>query len=253
MTTTTGVREGFSTVTPYVTAVDVDAMIAFAKDVFGAVETYRSSGSAGGTHCELRIGDSMVMFGGGGPAGGRTNPAALHVYVPDADAVYRRAIEAGARSMWEPKDQPYGERSGGVADAAGNQWYIATRLTPAHPAMRAVTPFLIRQGALGLIDFLKAAFGAEEIGVYKSPEGRLLHAAMKIGDAALEFGESEDYAGTMPSAFYLYVPDVDALYRQAVAAGAESMFEPRNEPYGDRVGGVKDAWGYTWYIATAIS
>ena len=60
------------------------------------------------------------------PEGDQPRPAALHVYVEDTDAVYRRAMEAGGRSLYEPMDHFYGERSGGVADAHGNAWYIAT-------------------------------------------------------------------------------------------------------------------------------
>lgn len=248
MMTTMAVREGFSTVTPYVAVVEVERLISFAKEVFGAVETERSTGSAGGVHCELRIGESMLMFGGGSSVRGREKLNALHVYVPDADAVYRRALEAGAESLYEPQDKPYGARDAGVKDPTGNLWFIATPKGPKHEALRTVTPFLLATNALGLIEFLKAAFGAKEIGVYKSPEGNLQHAALRIGDAALEFGEAKG----LPFAFYLYVPDADALYQQAVAAGAKSLYPPSDQPYGDRVGGVEDAWGNTWYIASHL-
>ncbi len=250
MMATMGVREGFSTVTPYVAVVEVEHLISFAKEAFGAVETGRSTGSAGGVHCELRIGDSMLMFGGGSPVvRGREKLNALHVYVPDADAVYRRALKAGAESLFEPQDKPYGAREAGVKDPTGNLWFIATPKGPKHEALRTVTPFLLAANALGLIEFLKAAFGAEEIGVYKSPEGKLQHAALRIGDAALEFGEAQG----LPFAFYLYVPDADALYQQAVAAGAKPLYPPSDQPYGDRVGGVEDAWGNTWYIASRLA
>jgi uncharacterized glyoxalase superfamily protein PhnB len=246
--TTMGIREGFSTVTPYVAVVEVERLISFVKEVFGAVETERSMGSAGGTHCVLRIGDSMLMLGGGSPVRGREKLNALHVYVPDVDAVYQRALEAGAESLYEPQDKPYGARDSGVKDPTGNVWFIATPKGPRHEALRTVTPFLLAANALGLIEFLKTAFGAEEIGVYKSPEGELLHAALRIGDAALEFGEAQG----LPFAFYLYVPDADALYQQAVAAGAKPLYPPSDQPYGDRVGGVEDAWGNTWYIASHL-
>lgn len=244
-----GVREGFSTVTPYVAVVEVERLISFAKEVFGAVETERSAGSAGGVHCELRIGDSMLMFSGGAAVQGREKLNALHVYVPDCDAVYRRALGAGAESLFEPKEKPYGAREAGVKDPTGNLWFIATPNGPRHEALRTVTPYLLATNALGLIEFLKAAFGATEIGVYKSPEGKLQHAALRIGDAALEFGEAQ----SLPFAFYLYVSDADALYQQAVAAGAKSLYPPLDQPFGDRVGGVEDAWGNTWYIASRLA
>jgi uncharacterized glyoxalase superfamily protein PhnB len=172
---------------------------------------------------------------------------ALHVYVPDIDAVYRRAVEAGGESVYPPKDKPYGARDATVKDPAGNLWFIATGAR--HEKLRTVTPYVLAVDALGLIEFLKEAFGAEEIGIYKNPDGSLLHGALTIGDAALEFGEAEG----LPFAFYLYVPDADALYRRAVAAGAKALHAPANQPYGDRMGGVEDPWGNTWYIASHLA
>jgi uncharacterized glyoxalase superfamily protein PhnB len=248
MMTTMGVREGFSAVTPYITVVEIERVIAFAKEAFGAVETLRTTGGAGGLHCELRIGDSMLMLGGGAPARGREKPTALHVYVPDVDAVCKRALEAGAELVNPLEDKPYGERMCGVKDLGGNLWYIATRTVPAYEALRTVTPYLLQVNALGLIEFLKSAFSATEIGVFKTPDGKLMHAALRIGDAALEMGEAE----AMPAAFYLYVPDADATYRQAMEAGAKPLYPPADQHYGDRVGGVEDAWGNTWYIASHL-
>lgn len=249
MLTMTGVRVGFTTVTPYITAVEIERFIAFAKETFGAEETHRSKGSAGGTHCELRIGDSMLMCGGGDPARGHEKLNPLHIYVEGVDAVYGRALEAGAGPVMPPEDKPYGERLAAVTDPIGNLWYIATHLGPRDGELRTVTPYLHRTNALGLIEFLKAAFYATEIGVYKAPDGRVMHAALRIGDGAIELGETEGG----PSAFYLYVPDADAVYQDAVKAGAKSLYPPADQPYGDRVGGVEDAWGDTWYIATNLS
>lgn len=248
MLTITGIREGYTTVTPYVVAVAVDRLIEFAKQAFGAVITHQTKGPRGGTHCELRIGDSMLMFVGGDMVRGQEKLTALHVYVPDTDAAYRQALAAGAVSVAAPGDKPYGERQATVQDLAGNLWYIATHVGPTDGALRTVTPSLIRQNALGLIDFLKAAFNATELGVYKSPEGRLIYAALRVGDGALEMGEGEG----APSAFYLYVQHADAVYKRAVDAGARSLYAPADQPYGDRVGGIEDAWGNTWYIATYL-
>ena len=75
-----------------------------------------------------------------------------------------------------------------------------------------------------------------------------MHAALRIGDAIVEMGEAEP----MPAGFYLYVPDADALYRQAVAAGARSLLTPADQPYGDRMAVVEDGWGNTWCIATHL-
>jgi uncharacterized glyoxalase superfamily protein PhnB len=244
----TGIREGYTTVTPYVTVVEVDRLIEFAQEAFGAVVTHRTKGPRGGTHCELRIGDSMLMFVGGDMVRGQEKLTALHFYVPDTDAVYRRALAAGAESVAEPEDKPYGERQATVRDLAGNLWFIATHLGPTDGALRTVTPYLIRPNAFGMIDFLKAAFNATEIGIYKTPDGKLMHGALRIGDGAVEMGEGEGE----PSAFYVYVQDADAVYKQAVEAGAKSLYAPADQPYGDRVAGVEDAWRNTWHIATYL-
>jgi uncharacterized glyoxalase superfamily protein PhnB len=247
-TTTAGVREGFTTVTPYMTTENVDRLMAFAKEAFGAVETLRAPGSAGGVHCELRIGDSMLMCGGGAPARGQEKRAALHLQVLNVDEVYQRAIHAGAESLSVPEDKPYGERLGGVKDPAGNLWYIATHVGPLDEGIRAVTPFLHQRNSLAFIEFLKRAFNATEMGIYKMPDGSLAHGAVRIGDAVLEMGDSDP----MQNVFYLYVPDADTIYQQAVAAGAKSLYPPADQQYGDRVGAVEDAWGHTWYIATSL-
>ncbi|HXP83692.1 MAG TPA: VOC family protein [Bryobacteraceae bacterium] len=235
MLTTIERREGFTTVTPYVTVVEVERLIAFAKKAFGAVETERTTGSSGGTHCELRIGDSMLMCGGGAPARGREKRTALHIQVPDVDAVYAQALKAGGASASAPEDKPYDERVAEVKDPVGNIWYIATHAGPLEAGIRTVTPCLLRRKALELIEFLKKAFSAREAGIYKTPEGTLMHGAVWIGDALLEMGDADGE----PSAFYLYVPDADALYQQALEAGAKSLSPPADQPYGDRMGASK--------------
>ena len=121
--------KGYRTLTPYIVAQDAAGLIDFVKQAFGAEETFRSIGSAGGIHAEVRVGDSMLMMGGGGPGlklSGKPKQFGFHYYVPDCDATYRRALEAGGTSIDEPRDQPYGERSANVRDSAGNFWYIAT-------------------------------------------------------------------------------------------------------------------------------
>jgi uncharacterized glyoxalase superfamily protein PhnB len=115
-----------------------------------------------------------------------------------------------------------------------------------------VTTFLHARGADRLIDFLKQAFGAEEKSRYESPDGVIQHATVSIGDSMLEMGEAHGPWQPMPTMFYLYVDDVDASYRRAVAAGAKSQAEPADQPYGDRVAGVVDPFDNTWYLATHI-
>lgn len=254
---TATIPKGYQTITPYLVVQDAPALIDFVRQVFGAEETFRTIGSAGGIHAEVRIGDSMLMIGGGSPElswRGEGNPMALHVYVEDTDAVYRRALEAGGVSIQAPQDQPYGERSAGVKDRYGNHWYIATSQGENYlpEGLRTVTPCLHPLRGEPVIQFLKSGFGAEEIAKYASPEGVIHHARIRIGDSVLEMGEAHGPYQPMPSMFYLYVPDVDAAYRRALDAGATSFAAPADQPYGARRAGVKDAFGNQWYMATPI-
>ena len=118
------IREGFHTVTPYLMVQEAAKLIDFVKETFGATEHFRTIGSAGGIHAEVRIGDSMVMIGGA--SSGEPMPAAIYLYMDDVDTVFRRALQTGATSITEPSDQPYGDRLAGVKDPFGNHWYIAT-------------------------------------------------------------------------------------------------------------------------------
>lgn len=251
---TSGSRKGMQTITQYLVVQDAPVLIDFVKRVFGAGESLRAIGSAGGIHCEVHIGDSMLMIGGGSPElswHGEPWPTALHVYVEDTDAVYRRALEAGGVSIEAPKDQPYGERGGSVKDPFGNHWYIATykgaRYIP--EGLHAVTPYLHPLRAEPVIDFLRRGFGAKELEKYASPDGVIHHAKIGIGDSILEMGEAHGPYQPMPTMFYLSVPEVDATYVRALNAGATSIGEPADQPYGARIAAVKDAFGNQWYIA----
>lgn len=251
------VRPGFRMVTPYLVAEDGNALLDFARDVFDAEEMLRVTTPIGGVHGELRIGDSIVMMGGGTPGHkfpASLQPNALHVYVKDADAVTRKALAAGATLIDEPRDQKYGERSAGLKDAAGNWWYIATAKGDSYvpKGLHNVNPYLHPRRAEPLISFLKRAFGAQEVAKYASPDGVVQHAVIRVGDSVIEMGEAHDKYQPMPAMFYLYVSNMEAVYRQALAAGATSFQEPTDQPYGDRNAGVRDAFGNTWYIATHV-
>lgn len=246
------IPEGFHTITPYLIVREAAELIDFVKQAFGAEEYVRSTGSAGGIHAEVKIGDSMVMIGGGGAWEGTPTPTSIHLYVNDADAVYTRAVQAGATSLYKPVDQSYGDREAGVKDLSGNEWFIAThRETGDKPeGFRTITPYLHPKGAAGLVDFLKQAFGAEELYRTNAPDGTIAHATIKIGDSRIEMGEARGQWQPMPTTIYMYVNDADAVYTRALAAGATSISEPADQPYGDRNAGVQDPRGNTWYIAT---
>jgi PhnB protein len=249
--------EGFRTVTPYIVAQDAPALIDFVTSVFDAEERTRAVGTGGGLHAEVRIGDSMLMIGGGGPQlawRGEAMPTSFHVYVEDTDAVFRRAVEAGAAVLMEPADMEYGERSAGVKDASGSLWYIATAEGPSYiPAgLHNVNVFLHPHRAEPVLAFLTRAFGAETVSKYATPDGIIHHVIARIGDGVVEMGEAHGSSQPMPTMFHLYLPNVDAAYTRALGAGATSMFEPVDQPYGDRMAAVKDPFGNQWFLATQI-
>ena len=254
MLTTPAPAAAVRRVTPFVMTQDVDAFVAFATRVFGAAEVQRAIRPAGGVHCELRIGDSTLRVRGATPEPIAPRLLGLHVYVDDVDAVFARALAEGARSLGEPADRPYGERAGFVTDPAGNQWYIATPLGPSYFTghRHTVIPHLYVQQmpartAADFIAFLELAFGAQ-VELRHDAGDRVAHAVLRLGDTAVELGEGLDAPGIpAPAAFVVSADDADAMYAQALAAGAEPLFPPEPRPFG-RVGGVRDAWGNEWHI-----
>jgi uncharacterized glyoxalase superfamily protein PhnB len=113
-----------------------------------------------------------------------------------------------------------------------------------------VTPYLTVKGVAGLIDFLKTTFDATEKEVLRRADGSIHHAEMQIGDSVVMLGEASGEWQPTGASLYVYVPDTDATYQRALAAGATSLREPVDQFYGDRSGGVKDAWGISWWLAT---
>jgi uncharacterized glyoxalase superfamily protein PhnB len=111
-------RPGFHTITPRIVVADVDRAVEFLRTVFDAVGTVEE-----GRPAEIRIGDSLVMVSA--PGGREAFPAFLYVYVDDADRTFRRARDAGAIVVEEPRDTPYGDRRAMVRDPFGNIWQIA--------------------------------------------------------------------------------------------------------------------------------
>jgi PhnB protein len=129
------IPEGHHTVTPYLVVRGAARTIDFLKNAFGAEIAFEPMKRPDGLimHAELKIGDSIIMLG---DASERAQPtqSMLHLYVPNIDAVYQRAVQAGAVSTMEPADMFYGDRTGSVKDPAGNTWYIATHKEDVAPA-----------------------------------------------------------------------------------------------------------------------
>jgi PhnB protein len=247
-------RAGFRSVTPYIVVRGAAELITFVQQVFGAEETFRAETGPGAIHAEVRIGNSMMMIGGSPDYPGPIKPGTIRVFVDNPDEVYRRALDSGAVSTLEMTES-FGERFGCVDDRFGNSWIISTHRADLYvPGFdHTITPFLYAQGAAQLIDFMKQAFGAEELGRTDSPEGKVKHALIKIGDSALATADVREGKSPSPAMLYLYVPDADAVYDRAIRAGAKSIHPPVDQPYGDRNGGVTDAWGNQWYMATPLS
>jgi PhnB protein len=107
-------------------------------------------------------------------------------------------------------------------------------------------------GALKLIDFLKQVFNAKEEEVYKGPDGRVIHAELRIGDSVIMLNDATPQFPALPTMINVYTENVDAAYKRALKAGATSLREPSNQFYGDRTGGVKDPHGNQWWIATHV-
>jgi len=121
----------------------------------------------------------------------------------------------------------------------------AEEVTTGFPSIR---PYLLVPDADGMIAFLQQTLGAELLGRYPDAEGRVMHAAMRVGDSLIEMGETE--SGFKPMALHIYLDDVEGAYNRALAAGATSTLPITDQAYGDREGGVKDRWGNAWYLAT---
>lgn len=243
-------RRGFRTITPYLLPPGPEFMD-FVKRVFDAEETMRAEIGPGIFHAEVRIGDSMLMIGVGS---GRKMPAALIVYVKDSDETYPRALEAGATSRSGIVEK-FGDRFGVVQDAAGNTWCISTYIggqSIGQEHLNTVTLAFSVKSAAKFIDFLKQAFSAQEIVRYDSPEGEVKHAKIRIGESIVAVGEAREPWQLMPTMINMYVPDCDALYEQALRAGAKSISPPVDQSYGYRSGAVEDAWGNQWFIATPL-
>lgn len=131
------IPEGYHSVTPYLVVDGCNGLIEFMKQAFDAEETFRMDGPGGTVaHAEVRIGDSIVMAGDPSSTGETEvppMPTMLHLYLEDCDKTYQKAIEAGATSIREPRNEFYGDRSGGVKDAFGNQWWISTHVEDVPP------------------------------------------------------------------------------------------------------------------------
>jgi len=115
-----------------------------------------------------------------------------------------------------------------------------------------VSPYLVVDGAAGTIDFLVRVFGAVELRRFPGADGRVGHAEVRIDDTVVMLGDGAQGWPPVASHVHVYVPDVDATWRAALQAGATPVQEPVRKDDEDKRGGVKDAGGTTWWIATKV-
>jgi PhnB protein len=137
---------------------------------------------------------------------------------------------------------------------------MANTVRPVPEGYHTATPYLICKGAADAIEFYKKAFGAKEIMRMPMPGGKLGHAELKIGDSHIMLADEnpesgiyapQHYRGT-PVSILLYVEKVDAVFNQAVSAGAKAIRPPQDMFYGDRTSWITDPFGHSWYIHTHV-
>jgi PhnB protein len=135
-----------------------------------------------------------------------------------------------------------------------------TKINPIPEGCHSVQPYMMFTDCAQAMEFYARAFGAHEVLCMKSAEGRVQHAEMELGDSRImmadEAPQMEAYAvkhyGGSPISLMFYTEDTDAMYARALAAGAKSLREPADQPYGDRMAGILDPFGYKWWIGTQL-
>ena len=276
--TSKSIRPGFHTVTPYLIVPELEPMIAFLKQAFDATVHYQATGSSGGTHTELRIGDSMIMMSGGENGAVRESmPIMIFLYLADVDGTYAAALAAGGATIMEPTDGAFGEpRGAGIKDIAGNQWFFATwsarpDAPPAAPSAEEAVhqdtiPMLSYEDGPAAMDWLAAAFGFEEVERWLDDNGRLSHGEMKTGPGnsrimlasptpeyqspkhlRAQYAPAQKWSETpwVINGVLVYVDDVDAHYTRAVQAGATPLGQIEDGFPGRRYR-VEDLEGQRW-------
>jgi PhnB protein len=245
---------GLKNIVPYILVNGAAQFIDFLRAAFLAEEKLRVPLPDGRVmHAEIIIGNSMIEVADANEKF-PPRPTTIHLYVKDADATEKRALEAGAASLEEVSDQPWGDRQGIVEDPFGNVWNIGmpNGWVPGPDGPLSVQPFLYSRDAHKMIAFLEAAFRAEAHGVAESPEGKVLHATIQMDYGTLEIADAEGGRQPMPAYFHVYFANVDHVYAAALEAGATPVEAPVNKDYGERSAIVEDPFGNTWFLATHL-
>ena len=250
------IRKGFRTLTPYLLVTGAANLIEFLKNAFDAQELFRVPRPGGKDqimHAQLQVGDSMLELADASAEFPPRTSVNLF-YVEDVDTTYARAVKAGATSMLAPSDKPWGDRDAVITDPGGTVWCISSRGPGEHitPDTPSIVPMFTVRGADKYIDFMKQAFGAQEVAIHRKPDGEIAHARLRIGTSIIAGGEAHGAYQSAPYLLHMYVPDTDATYDRALRAGATTVRPLENAPYGDRTATVEDPAGNLWSIATQI-
>jgi PhnB protein len=117
----------------------------------------------------------------------------------------------------------------------------------------SVAPYLVVSGAQQVIDFLKAGLAATELRRFDTPEGRIMHAEVRVDDSVVMIADAAENWPAIACHLHVYVPDVDEAYRKCLAAGGVAVQEPKKADDPDKRGGVRDPAGNTWWVATQLT
>jgi len=249
------IPEGFRSMTPYLIVEGATNFLDFIRNAFGASEKFSMLDESGAIrHAEARIGDSMIEFAEAGP-GWSAMPAGLHHYVKNSDEVYARALKAGGTSLYEPANRDYGDREAGVADPAGNFWFIATHTGGKDhrpEVLQDLNTYFSVKDAGRFLDFLEKAFGAEVIQKEVSSKGTIQHAKVRISDTVVELSEGRAPWGPRAVALHYYVENCDAIFARGLANDCKELQPMADQFYGDRSGSLLDSWGNHWCIASHL-
>lgn len=303
---------GWFALTPQITVPDVDAAVTFYTAAFGAEKLFTMPGPDGkAMHGEMKIGDSIVMIEAENeqmksPKTLGGSSAELMIYVPDVDAAFKTAVDAGATVQMPVDDQFWGDRYGVLLDPAGHRWGMATHkedlteeqmmqraelmmaamaaaakkpkskkskkpkepewkkiagtpaTAPVPESYHTVTIGITANDAAKAIEFYKAAFAGTESSRMAMPDGKIMHAEVKIGDSVLMLSDADPSMGNKAPKdlggagmmIHHYTTDVDGVTAKALAAGATSVMPVADMFWGDRYAAVLGPDGYGWGIAT---
>ena len=242
---------------PVLRYVDAPAAITFLVNAFGfTVKGDHRLPDGAVAHADLAFGSSGVGVSSLRASTPDTPWArvrhGLYVVVDDPDAYYERARSAGADIATPIVDQPYGSREFGLRDPEGNLWGFGTYDMARGNGAPTIFPEVLYRHAMSAVEWLEQAIGFRRSLLVPEKGGGIKHAEMRLGDGVVFVGnaaESGDFRG-LTHFSNLHVPDPDAHFARAKAAGAKIVMEPQMSPFGARFYAARDPEGFLWWVST---